>query len=744
MYSFLLKGIKDMRANVVSKYPIRDDLDIPGDVVTNWQMTVNTLAELVQIPAALIMRVHPNEIEVFISSESDGNVYEKGERAPLDTGLYCETVMSTRHELLVPDALNDPLWNHNPDIELGMISYLGMPLTWPSGEIFGTICILDVKNNAYSTTYRALLERFRDTIQFSLESIYRNSQQAGQLHQAEEHIRTLSQAIDQSPVSVMITDTNGKIEYVNNGFERITGYRASEVIGENSSLLRSGLTAPSHYRELWQTISSGNSWEGEFQNQKKTGEAFWEYAQIAPVHDAEGRIRHYLAVKADITKQKQQEMLLQHQANFDNLTDLPNRFLSMDRLTLLIDEGQRNNRSVAVLFLDLDDFKKINDSLGHEVGDQLLMQAGSRIRDTVRKGDTVGRLGGDEFIILLGGLTEPTDARFMAKNLLASFQEPFILDGRETVLTASLGIAVYPNDGDTPVELLRNADTALNHSKEQGRNTYNYFTDSMNREVHHRLQLEEQLRGALQRDELYLCYQPIVHINSRTLIGTEALLRWENPQLGTVPPMEFIPIAERTGLIQEIGDFVLTTAVEQLAQWQKLFNSDLKLAVNLSPKQFRNPDLVPFIEDLLKKNGVAAEFLKLEITEGVLLNGYGHINDILTALNELGVAIVMDDFGTGYSSLSYLRTYPFDILKIDRSFVSDITEDGANRELVNASIDMAHGLGLEVVAEGVETEGQLSHLVDRGCDYVQGYLFGKPQAADVITGQIANHRVWPL
>jgi diguanylate cyclase (GGDEF)-like protein/PAS domain S-box-containing protein len=739
MLRFLLNGFKGMRANLVSKYPIRDDLEVPGDVVTNWQMTVNTLAELVQIPAALIMRVHPSEIEVFISSESDGNVYEKGERAPLDTGLYCETVMSTRKELLVPDALNDPLWDHNPDIELGMISYLGLPLTWPSGEIFGTICILDIKHNAYSETYRTLLERFRDTIQFSLNSIYSNSQQAGQLQQAEEHIRTLSQAIDQSPVSVMITDTNGKIEYVNQGFERITGYSASGVIGENSSLLRSGLTAPSHYRELWQTISSGNSWEGEFQNQKKNGEAFWEYAHIAPVCDAEGRIRHYLAVKADITKQKQQELQLQHQANFDNLTDLPNRFLSMDRLTLLINESQRNNQHVAVLFLDLDDFKKINDSLGHEVGDQLLMQAGSRIRETVRKGDTVGRLGGDEFIVLLGGLTEPADARFMAENLLASFRDPFILDGRESVLTVSVGISLYPNDGHTPVELLRNADTAMNHSKESGRNTFNYFTDAMNREVHHRLQLEEQLCGALQRGEFYLCYQPLIHLDSRSLIGTEALLRWNNPQLGIVPPMEFIPLAERTGLIVEIGDFVLTTAIDQLAKWQRQFNKNFKIAVNLSPKQFRNPDLVPYIEHLLHKNEVEAGLLKLEITEGVLMNGDGNVDHTLAALSQLGVDIVMDDFGTGYSSLSYLRTYPFAILKIDRSFVCDITQEGANRELVNASIDMAHVLGLEVVAEGVETEEQLSHLADRGCDYVQGYLFGKPQTADSITRQIADN-----
>ncbi len=733
-----------MRADVVSKYPLLDDLEVPGDVVANWQMTINVLAELVQVPAALIMRVHPREIEVFISSESNGNVYEKGEHAPLDTGLYCETVMSTRQELLVPDALNDPLWNSNPDIELGMISYLGLPLIWPNGDIFGTICILDIKHNAYSKTYRTLLERFRDNIQFSLESVYKNSQQTGQLQQAEEHILTLSQAIDQSPVSVMIVDTNGKIEYVNNGFERITGYSASDVVGKNSNLLQSGLTPASHYRELWQTISNGNNWDGEFQSRRKNGEIFWEYAQIAPVQDAEGRIRHYLAIKADITKQKQQEMQIQHQTNFDTLTDLPNRFLCMDRLKQLIIDAQHSNKCVAVFFLDLDDFKRINDSLGHEVGDQLLKQAAARIQNTMcNKDDMVGRLGGDEFIVLQGGLTEPSEARFMADNLLTCFRDPFLLDSRMLVLTVSVGIALYPDDGHAPVELLRNADTAMNHSKEQGRNTYHYFTDEMNREVHNRLQLEEQLHGALQRNELYLCYQPLIHIDSRTLMGTEALLRWNNPQLGIVSPMEFIPIAERTGLIMEIGEYVLTKSIEQLAQWRRQFNKDLSMSVNLSPKQFCNPYLAPFIKQILHKSGVPAELLKLEITEGVLMNGHGYVEESLTALNELGVDIVMDDFGTGYSSLSYLRTYPFDILKIDRSFVNDINEDGANRELVNASIDMAHGLGLKVVAEGVETEGELSHLADRGCDYVQGYLFGKPQAATAITSQMANNSVWP-
>jgi diguanylate cyclase (GGDEF)-like protein/PAS domain S-box-containing protein len=725
-----------MRANIASKYPLLDDLEVPPGVLASWQTTVNILAELAKTPAALIMRVHPREIEVFLSSQTEGNVYEQGERAPLDTGLYCETVMDTRKELLVRDALNDSVWDHNPDIELGMISYLGLPLTWPGGEIFGTICVLDSKRNDYADSYRSLLERFRDSIQLQLEIIYQNSQQAGQLQLAEEHVRTLSQAIEQSPVSVMITDTDGRIEYVNRGFEQITGYSASEVMGKSPGILQSGRTPPGRYRELWQALVSDGSWEGEFENRRKNGETFWEYAHIAPVLDADSNIQHYLAVKVDITKQKVQEKQIRYQATFDSLTDLPNRFLSLDRLTQLINESHRTGNRVGVLFLDLDDFKKINDSLGHEAGDQLLIQAATRIRGAVRKGDTVGRLGGDEFIVLLGGLTDPSDARFMAESLLSRFRVPFLLEDRELILTASVGIALYPDDGYTPAELLRNSDTAMYYSKEQGRNTFHYFTDSMNQEVSRRLQLEELLHGALQRGELSLCYQPLIRVDNRELVGMEALLRWSNPKLGSVSPIEFIPIAEQTGLILNIGSFVLTTAVGQLAQWRRKFRKNLKISINLSPRQFRDPYLISHIENTLQENNVPANFLKLEITEGVLINGHDYVDAVLTELSELGVSIVMDDFGTGYSSLSYLRTYPFDVLKIDRSFVSDITVDPANRELVNASIDMAHGLGLKVIAEGVETEGQLAHLANRGCDYAQGYLFGNPLTTDAVEESI--------
>lgn len=548
----------------------------------------------------------------------------------------------------------------------------------------------------------------------------------------EEQIRTLSQVVEQSPVSVVITDTEGYIEYVNSAFEKITGYRSPEVCGKHTRMLKSGKTPEGRYQDLWRTITSGRAWVGEFYNQKKSGELFWERAHIAPVHDDSGRTRHFLAVKEDITLQKLQEQRILQQAHFDGLTGLPNRFLSLDRLEQLTKEAGRLHQHVAVLFLDLDDFKKVNDSLGHEVGDQLLVQAADRLCGQVRQYDTVGRLGGDEFIVMLGGLEEIDRSGWVAEQMLKQFHRPFNLDGRELVLTASLGIAIYPEDGTTSAELLRNADTAMYCAKEAGRNTYNYYTDAMNRGVARRLLLEEQLRGAMVREEFRVLYQPQIELASGRLIGMEALLRWHNPELGEVSPVEFIPIAEQTGLIASIGEYVISESLDQLAQWQASIGRPLRMAVNVSPRQFRDPGLVAYIEHELRRCNIPADCLELEITEGVLMSGHAHVDIALSGINRLGVTLSMDDFGTGYSSLSYLRNYPFDILKIDRSFINDVPVDDADRELVSATIAMAHGLGLKVVAEGVETREQLQFLKQQGCDYAQGYLFSKPVPAGMI------------
>ncbi|MCU7796643.1 MAG: EAL domain-containing protein [Candidatus Thiodiazotropha sp. (ex Myrtea spinifera)] len=579
-------------------------------------------------------------------------------------------------------------------------------------------------------------------VEYSSSPIYRDKKVVGAVvsfrdisarKHDEKRIRTLLQAVEQSPVSVVMTDTKGDIEYVNHAFEEATGYKATEVIGQNPRILKSEYTPPAYFQDLWEAIISGHSWQGELQNRRKNGTLFWERAYIAPVLDESGTTTHYLAVKEDITLQKQQEEKIIHQANYDSLTDLPNRFLTLDRLSQLIKEAQRKNDLAAVLFLDLDDFKKINDSMSHEVGDKLLIQAAKRLQESVRTEDTVSRLGGDEFIVLLGSLSTTEDVYPIAEKLLSSFRETFLLDGRELILTASIGIAIYPNDGDDPAELLRNADTAMYQSKEQGHNTYNYFTEAMNKGVSRRLQLEEQLHGALERGEFELHYQPIVDTLSRNIVAVEALLRWNSSVLGEVKPDEFIPITEQTGQIVPIGQYVIQEAFSKVGEWQSILNKDFKIAINISPRQFRDPNLLQMIGDTSHKLSIPTASIKLEVTEGVLMSGHTYIGDTIKSLNKLGVGIAMDDFGTGYSSLSYLRSYPFDTLKIDRSFVNDITIDPADRELVNATIAMAHGLGLKVIAEGVETEEQLLHLAEHDCEMAQGYLFSKPVSAKKIT-----------
>ncbi len=547
---------------------------------------------------------------------------------------------------------------------------------------------------------------------------------------SDERTRTLYQAVEQSPISVMIIDTDGNIKYVNSAFEVSTGFLTNEIIGQPLQQLSPDNTVPNRYSELWSQLQQGVSWEGELLTRKKTGACFWEYGHFSAVKDIYGKTIHYIAVKEDISLRKEQEEKILKQAHFDTLTGLPNRFLSMDRLSRILNDANRNQELAALLFIDLDDFKKVNDTLGHETGDKLLVEAASRLKNTVRSGDTVGRLGGDEFIVLMGGLNTPDNAAQIAEHLIELFRSAFRIDNREMLLTASVGIALFPNDGSTPSELLRNADSAMYHAKSMGRNTYSFFTNDMNREVTRRLSVEEQIHGALGRKEFQVYYQPIVETHTQKVIGAEALLRWNNPALGHTDPEEFIPIAEQTGLIIPMGQFVLVEALNHAARWQQRYNPDFLISINLSPRQFRDPDLVNLISKTIAESNIREGTLEFEITEGVLMTGHSYINDAIEALHRLHMTIAMDDFGTGYSSLSYLRNYPFNVLKIDRSFVNDISTDNADRELISAAVAMAHGLKLKVVAEGVENEEQLQYLQQTGCDYCQGYLFGKPVCAN--------------
>jgi|GEM_PF-2827825 len=417
---------------------------------------------------------------------------------------------------------------------------------------------------------------------------------------------------------------------------------------------------------------------------------------------------------------------IQQQAHFDHLTGLPNRFLSMDRLKQSIDEAKRKDEIIAVMFFDLDDFKKVNDTLGHDVGDKLLIEVANRLIQVTRLGDTVGRLGGDEFIILLADLPSMIEAQLIAEKLLEQFRSPLPIENRELLLTTSIGVALYPNDGKDPQTILQNADTAMYRAKELGRNTYSFFTKELNEKVTRRLNIEEQLHNALKKHELEIYYQPIVSLKNDKITGAEALLRWNSSEFGQVSPEEFIPIAEQLGVINEIGHFVLSHSFSQAKYWQENYFSEFTLSVNLSPLQFRSMELVNTIQGLLQKHQLKNSTINLEITEGTLITGYSHVEEALQELCDMKLNIYMDDFGTGYSSLSYLRNYPFTALKIDKSFISDITDDPSDLGLVRATIAMAHSFQMKVVAEGIETQQQLEMLKAMKCDYGQGYYFSCP------------------
>ncbi|MDX1572469.1 MAG: EAL domain-containing protein [Methylophaga sp.] len=535
------------------------------------------------------------------------------------------------------------------------------------------------------------------------------------------------------PYGIQESDLNGKITYSNQAHHKILSAEPGSLIGHDVWAFQPGAKErqflKKYYLELVQTQPAPEPYVTTnlaFDGQQKVLEIVWDY-----LRDSDDNLQGFIAVISDITLRKRQEDRILHLAHYDTLTNLPNRFLAMDRLNQLLVQAKRHQQHAAVLFMDLDNFKKINDSLGHETGDRLLVEAAERLRKKLRQVDTVGRLGGDEFIVLLGEFKGADRLMTIAESLLDQFRQPFRVNERELILTASVGIALYPQDGEDASTLLRHADSAMFYAKDQGRNNYAFFTSEMNRAAERRLSIEQQMHSALERDEFYLHYQPIHRLQDNQLTGVEALLRWDNAVLGNVPPDEFIPIAEQTGLIVKIGEFVIKTAMQQGCQWQQQLPA-LHMAINLSPAQFRDAGLTKFIIDNICEYPMMPNTLELEITEGVLLSGYADTDSILKKLTDMHLRLAMDDFGTGYSSLSYLRRYPFKVLKIDRSFISDIVRAPGDRKLVNAVIAMAHGLGIKVVAEGVENDAQRLLLKDMACDYAQGYFFSKPLPAEKV------------
>jgi len=553
---------------------------------------------------------------------------------------------------------------------------------------------------------------------------------------SERELRKLSQAIEQSPNSVIITDSEANIEYVNAAFTAATGYTLDEVVGKNPRYFQSGKTSPELYLTLWGQLNEGKSWHGEFVNKKKDGTEFIEEVKIAPIYQTDGSLSHYMAIKDDITEKKHTEERVHYLANYDLLTGLPNRAQLIERITYFINVAKRHDGEFAVMFLDLDHFKDINDMLGHSIGDILLVELAKRIQSTIREEDTISRLGGDEFIFILPS-TSVHGVASVVEKLLENITKPFSIEQNELIVTASIGIAIYPIDGSDPETLLKNADTAMYQAKQNGRNNYQFFTKTMQETLTRNIQLTNALRHALEKDQLHIMYQPQVDISDAHVIGAEALLRWNHPEWGAISPAEFIPLAEESGLILSIGEWVLRNAVKQAKAWIDCGFPPIIVAVNLSAVQFRYSHLPELVTTILEEIGLPPEYLELELTEAVAMHDPKSAYAIMDNLHERGIRMSIDDFGTGYSSLSYLKKFKVYKLKIDQSFIRDISTDPEDKAIVSAVISMAHSLGLKAIAEGVETVEQLKYLREQGCDEIQGYYFSKPLTPESFNEYIA-------
>lgn len=540
--------------------------------------------------------------------------------------------------------------------------------------------------------------------------------------QASEVFRTSSEGM-------MITDIDTRIIAVNEAFTRITGYEQAEVTGQKANILRSGRQDKTFYNEMWQQINGGGSWTGELWNKDKAGRIYPSRLTISSVFDQQDNLTSYVGTFRDVSQIKQTEEKLHHLAHHDSLTGLPNRVMLNLRLEHSLELAERTGGALAILFLDLDHFQHINDSLGHQVGDQVLRETARRIESVARRSDTVARLGGDEFCVVMDNLASPDQAGQLADKLIAAIEPLFHIEHMNLSLGVSIGVSVYPRDGGSAVELMKNADAALYRAKQQGRNNYQFYIDDLSSEAIDRVYLQTHLKNVLKKDELRVFYQPQIDMQSGQMLGAEALVRWQHPSMGLVAPDRFIPLAEDTGMIVPIGEWVLKTACEQIVQWRAAGFAIERVSVNLSGVQIRQADLVQRVARTLQESGCEAQWLELEITESVVMDNAEQTIRMLQGLRDLGVQLSIDDFGTGYSSLSYLKRLPVDKLKIDRSFVDNIPQDIDDTVISRTIIALATNLRLGVIAEGIETAAQQQFMVEHGCRIGQGYLFSKPVPA---------------
>lgn len=550
----------------------------------------------------------------------------------------------------------------------------------------------------------------------------------------EARLRLLLEVIRSISMGVVIMDADFRVTSANEAYCRMAHMTEEAMIGNRPPFEDLIKETPEIYADAWRSLYHTGSWDGEFWGQAADGERVALNLAITSIHDENGSLSQYAAIVNDVTQRKLDEERIRYQANFDALTGLPNRSLFIDRLHQSLLAMARANNKLGLMFIDLDGFKLVNDTLGHDKGDELLREAAERIAACTRTGDTVARLGGDEFTVIMPNLHRNHDAPVVAQRILASLNKPFLLGGTESFVSGSIGITLYPDDAADANDLLKNADAAMYRAKDNGKANYQFYTVDMNAEVTERLRVKNGLVKALERGELELFYQPKMTLENGKIEGVEALMRWNSADLGMVPPARFIPVMEETGQVVEVGEWAIRTACLQQREWRDAGLPNVRIAVNLSARQLREMSFVSVLEKVLNETGVEPTNLEVEITESMLMSDTENAVAALQNLHEMGVHLAMDDFGTGYSSLSYLRRFPIDTIKIDRSFVSDITTSPDDAEIIRTIINMGRTLGRKIVAEGVETQEQLSILREYECDQIQGYFLSPPLPAAKLTG----------
>lgn len=650
--------------------------------------------------------------------------------AALDAGVRGDGLIGSALRSRMPSVANrsdsDPRLSRwrTEALQRGFNSMIALPLLYEE-EMLGILNVYAAERDAFDTEEVDLLTSLAQSVSGAITSLRNRSR-----HQATKiELRLFKRATEASANAIMITSATKPghpVEYVNPAFERMTGYAAHDIIGRSLRMLQRDDADQHGLQEIRAMLHEQRAGQATVRNYRKDGTPFWSEVFIAPVNDESGTASHFVAAKYDITETRRYQTELEFQANHDALTALANRNLLHDRLHQAIVYAERYDHPVWVVFIDLDRFKFVNDTLGHQAGDALLKHVAERLLSSVRESDTVARLGGDEFVLVLSEHSGESPGTGVIQRIMNAIAKPFAIEQHEFFLTSSIGIAVYPNDGMDSDTLIKHADIAMYRAKEIGRNNFQFYTPEMNQQALERLRIEGDLRLALERGEFLLHYQPQVDLHTGRMVGMEALIRWNHPTLGLVPPASFINIAEETGLIIPIGHWVIRTACLQNKTWQRAGHAHLRVAVNLSAAQFAERDLVQLITTALEEAELEPHYLEIELTESLVMADVERTIGILREIKALGVHLSIDDFGTGYSSLSYLKRFPIDVLKIDQSFVRDITINSDDAAIVTLIISLAHSLRLDVIAEGVENEEQLAFLWRNGCDQIQGYYFSRP------------------